>query len=116
MSRDVSNHHPYVISMTTDIPKSRVSHFENFWLPHDDFMPVMIHGWNVHVGVQDKAKRLMAKFNNLCRVLRSWYGNISNLATNISNDKLLIGFLINLRRFVISPLKNGILETLCRTT
>jgi hypothetical protein len=99
MSRDVSDHHPCLISMTTDILKSRVFRFENYWLLHDDFLPVMEHGWNAKVGVQDKAKKLMAKFKNLCRVLRSWYANISNLATNISNNKLMIGFLDSVEEF-----------------
>jgi hypothetical protein len=48
---------------------------------------------------QDTAKKLMAKFKNLRRVLRCWYANISNLATNIKNNKLKIGFLDKLEEF-----------------
>jgi hypothetical protein len=70
LARDVSNHHPCLILMTTDIPKAKVFRFENHWLLHDEFMPVMEHKWNVVVPSVDSAKRLMAKFKNLRRVLR----------------------------------------------
>jgi hypothetical protein len=73
--------------MTTDIPKSKFFRFENYWLLHEDFMPAMQHGYNLHVLPQDTTKKLMAKFKNLRRVLRCWYVNISNLAINI---KLII--------------------------
>jgi hypothetical protein len=70
LSHDVSDHHPCLISMTTDIPKSKVFRFENYWLLHENFMPVMHHGWNLQVLPQDSAKKLMVKFKNLRRVLR----------------------------------------------
>jgi hypothetical protein len=47
LSRDVSDHHPCLVSMTTDIPKSKVFRFDNYWLLHDDFIAVMQHGWNL---------------------------------------------------------------------
>lgn len=40
-----------------------------------------------------KQKNLIAKFKNLRRVLRMWQSQISNLATTISNTKLLIALL-----------------------
>jgi hypothetical protein len=62
-------------------------------------MSVMQHGWNLHVLPEDRAKKLMAKFKNWRRVLICWYANISNLATNIKNNKLMIGFLDTLEEF-----------------
>jgi hypothetical protein len=99
LSRDVSDHHPCLISMTIDIPKSKVFQFENYWLLHEDFLLVMHHGWNLHILPQDRAKKLMTKFKNLRKVLRSWYTSISNLATNIASIKLMIGFLDTLEEF-----------------
>jgi hypothetical protein len=93
LARDVSDHHPCLILMTTYIPKVKVFRFENHWLLHDEFMPVMEHGWNVAVSPVDSAKRLMAKFKNLRRVLICWYAQISNLATSIQNNRLLLSFL-----------------------
>jgi hypothetical protein len=69
--------------MTSDIHKLKVFRFENYWLLHEDFMPAMQHGWNSHDLPQDRSEKLMAKFKKLRRVLRFWYANISNLATNI---------------------------------
>jgi hypothetical protein len=44
LSRDVSDHHPCLVFMKNDIPKSKVFRFENYWLLHEDFMPAMQHG------------------------------------------------------------------------
>lgn len=41
LSRDTSDHTPCLISISTEIPKSRVFHFENYWLQHDEFMQIM---------------------------------------------------------------------------
>jgi hypothetical protein len=41
----------------------------------------------------DKAKMLIAKFKNLRRVLRTWQGQISNLNTTISNNRVMLSFL-----------------------
>jgi hypothetical protein len=40
-SRDVSDHSPCLISVSTDIPRFKVFRFENYWLLHSDFMQVM---------------------------------------------------------------------------
>jgi exonuclease III len=37
LSRDISDHSPCLISITTDIPRSKVFRFENYWLLHDDY-------------------------------------------------------------------------------
>jgi hypothetical protein len=51
--------------MNTDVPKAKNFRFENHWLLHEEFMPVMQHGWNLAVSPMDNAKKLMAKFKNL---------------------------------------------------
>jgi hypothetical protein len=56
-------------------------------------MPVMQHDWNVAVRPMDSAKKMMAKFKNLRRVLRCWYAQISNLTTTIQNNKMVLRFL-----------------------
>jgi hypothetical protein len=98
-SRDVSDHHPCLILMNTDIPKAKTFRFENHWLLHEKFMPVMQLGWYLTVRPMDSAKKLMAKFKNLRRVLRCWYAQISNLATAIHNNKLVLSFMDNVEEF-----------------
>jgi hypothetical protein len=62
-------------------------------------MPVMQHGWNLAVRPMDSAKKMMAKFKNLRRVLRCWYAQISNLATSIHNNKMVLSFLDTIEEF-----------------
>jgi hypothetical protein len=62
-------------------------------------MPVMEHDWNVALILVDSAKRLMAKFKNLRMVMRCWYAQISNLATTIQNNKMVLSFLDAVEEF-----------------
>jgi hypothetical protein len=62
-------------------------------------MQVFMHGWNVPVAQEDKAKRIVAKFKNLRRVLRVWQANLSNLATVISNNKVVLMFMDTMEGF-----------------
>lgn len=85
LSKETSDHIPYLISITTDIPKAKVFHFENYWLHRQDIQQVLQHGWELQGAHTDKARRVVAKFRNLRRVLRAWHARISNLAATISN-------------------------------
>jgi hypothetical protein len=38
LSRDISDHCPCLILISTDIPRASVFRFENYWLLHDEFM------------------------------------------------------------------------------
>jgi hypothetical protein len=58
-------------------------------------MAVMQHGWDVPVSHQDVAKRPVAKFKNLRRVLKN-YSQLSNLAVMITNNKLVLQFMDSL--------------------
>jgi hypothetical protein len=62
-------------------------------------MPVMQHGWNVAAEHMDSGKRLMDKFKNLRRILRCWYTQISNLASSIQNNKLVLNFLDTIEEY-----------------
>jgi len=99
LSRETSDHYPCVVKVSTDIPKPRVFRFENYWLLHDDFIQVMQHGWNVPTHHMDKAKKLVAKFKNLRRVLKAWQKTLSNLATVIANNKTILLFIDTLEEF-----------------
>jgi hypothetical protein len=99
LSRDISDHSPCLIHISTDIPKARIFIFENYWLLHDDFMQVMQHGWHIPVVNTDNAKKLTAKFKNLRRVLKAWQLQLSNLASVISNNQMVILFLDILEEF-----------------
>jgi hypothetical protein len=93
LSRDISDHTPCLISISTDIPKAKVFRFENYWLLHEEFMQVMEHRWNVPINQSNKAKMVTTKLENLRRVLRAWQGQLSNLNTTINNNKVMLSFL-----------------------
>jgi hypothetical protein len=77
---------------------------------HEDFMQVMQYGWTVPVAHLDKAKKLMAKFKNLRRVLRVWHSKLSNLAATITSNKLVLQFLDILEEFRDFLWRNGTSE------
>jgi hypothetical protein len=93
LSRDISNHTPCLVSISTDISKAKVFRFENYWLLLEEFMQVMEHGCNVPINQSNKVKMVTAKLKNLRRVLRAWQGQLSNLNTTINNNKVMLSFL-----------------------
>ena len=60
MARPISDHLPCVIKIGTNIPKTRVVRFENFWLQHSTFKEVVVVAWNIPVGNLDAAKIINA--------------------------------------------------------
>jgi hypothetical protein len=85
--RDISYHTPCVISASTNIPRPRVFKFENYWLEHEDFLAVMLHGWNLPTQQQDSAKNISAKFKSLRRIFKTWKNQLPNLAATIRSTK-----------------------------
>jgi hypothetical protein len=73
LSRDVSDHSPCVVTISTDIPKAKKNCFENYWLLHEEFMQVLEHGWNLPCNQEDRAKKLGVKFKTLRKILRQWH-------------------------------------------
>ena len=41
-TRDVSDHTPLLVHMSSKIPKTSTFHFENNWLLHADFLPLVL--------------------------------------------------------------------------
>jgi hypothetical protein len=62
-------------------------------------MFVMQHGKDIAVRTMDSAKKSMAKFKNLRRVLRCWFAQISNLSKSIHNNKLVLHLLDTLEEY-----------------
>jgi hypothetical protein len=91
--RDISDHTPCVISASTNIPRPRVFKFENYWLEHEDFLAVMLHGWNLPTQQQDSAKNIGAKFKSLRRIFKTWKNQLPNLAATIRSTKETIQLL-----------------------
>jgi hypothetical protein len=73
------DHVPYLISISTAIPKSHIFIFENYWLLNEDFMNQVSIGWHSDYHHSDAAKMITAKFKNLRKVLKEWKRTLSNL-------------------------------------
>lgn len=89
MVMETSDHAPYIISISTIIPKRSIFRFENYWLEHQDFLPLVQQTWNTPLNVTDEAKIITAKFKNLRKVLKDWQRNLSSLKTAIQNVNFL---------------------------
>ena len=71
LSKPVSDHFPYVISIGTSIPKAQVFRFENFWLQHHDFKEIVQANWQQPLMASDCAKLITAKFKRLRKCLKN---------------------------------------------
>jgi hypothetical protein len=84
LTMETSYHTPCAISVSTNIPKGVLFHFENHWLEHPRFLYVVQHHWTAPGHVSDAAKILSAKFKNLRSALKIWKASISNLKKLLS--------------------------------
>jgi hypothetical protein len=82
-----------VIEVKTAIPKGEVFRFENCWLQHESFLPLVASTWNGNFPQSDAAMLLTAKFKSLRSNLKSWQSQLSNLKITIANVKLVISFI-----------------------
>lgn len=90
--REVSDHTPLNISISTSIPKSNLFRFENFWLLREDFKDILMDNWHAPDYINDKAKIVTRKCKNLSGALKAWSSSFSNLKLYITNISLTIKF------------------------
>lgn len=87
------DHTPCVVSIATDIPKSRIFRFENFWLLDDQFPGILAECWSETNQHTDCAKALTAKFKALRKRLREWQASKTGMRTIIANTRVSLQFL-----------------------
>ena len=88
-----SDHIPYKIIISTQIPRSNVFRFENFWVEHDSFLTTVQDSWLSTPVASNPTKTISAKFKKLRAKLKSWSHNLSNLKLLIGNGNTVISFL-----------------------
>lgn len=96
---ETSDHVPYLVNISTDIPKGCIFRFKKNWLQHDDFVNQVHLAWDYPVHCTDTAKSLTAKFKNVIKVLKDWKQTLSSLMKNINNFKLVRSFMNLLEEF-----------------
>lgn len=63
--REVSDHTPLLITISTSIPRASIFRFKNFWLMRDDFQQILVDNWQAPSYLFDRAKILTRKCKNL---------------------------------------------------
>jgi hypothetical protein len=62
-------------------------------MEREHFMQVVNHGGSLPTYHVDAAKRLLTKFKNLRRVLKTWQRHTSSLSANVESDKLILSMM-----------------------
>jgi hypothetical protein len=89
----ISDHVPYVIQITTKIPKANVLRFENYWVNHSDFLDTVKLHWEPTPFYGCAAKTINAKFKQTRRGLKPWSKSFSNLNRAIHNSGWVLALL-----------------------
>ena len=93
LSKPVSDHTPFVVSIGSKIPKSSSFRFENFWVDIPGFLDTINLHWNSTPFYSNAAKTLAAKFKQTRIGLRKWSRNLSNLNKLIFNSNWTLSLL-----------------------
>ena len=86
LGKHVSDHTPCVVSIERTIPRSKLFHFESYWVQHPGFMEVVAASWAKQVKTTNTATSLCRKLKNLCRDIKRWIKGISKLKVETENS------------------------------
>ena len=85
-----SDHTPCVVTIATNIPKSRIFRFENYRLLDEQFPVILTKCWADTNHHTDCAKALTTKFKALRKKLKDWQASKTGLRTIIANTKTIL--------------------------
>ena len=94
LAKTASDHVPCVVSIDTNIPKSKVFRFENFWVDMPGFMDCVRNSWEAPVFADLSASAVLTrKFKWLRSDLRAWSKKLSYLKKlTVDCNKVIIFF------------------------
>lgn len=92
----LSDHTPFVVIVSTNIPRSSIFRFENHWLCSDEFNTIVSDCWHNTAQLADSVRALTAKFKSLRKRLREWQSTKSGLRVSITNSRITMLFLDNI--------------------
>jgi mannosylglycoprotein endo-beta-mannosidase len=96
MAKSSSDHVPCMVTIDTNIPKSRIFRFENYWADHPSFLECVRNSWNKSSYKKNSAAILAHKFKTLRYDLKKWKTGLSDIKILIKNCNKVILFLDNL--------------------
>jgi hypothetical protein len=65
LSKPTSDHIPHVLHIGTNIPKSKIFRFENYWANHPGFLDVVSTHWNNSPVYANATKNLNSKLKHV---------------------------------------------------
>ena len=86
------------MKVTISMPRSNVVRFENWWMDHDSFLPLVESVWKQSIHYADAAKRINAKMKILRKSLKNWAKTLSKLKEDILSLNALIAMLDTLEQ------------------
>jgi hypothetical protein len=90
LPRPVSDHIPYLVSIQSSIPRTKLFRFENYWTQHPGFKETVQNAWHKNVRKTNVAAVVSAKLKNVRQALKKWNKSISKLSLLIDNcEKVL---------------------------
>lgn len=90
LGKPVSDHIPYVITIETSIPRSKLFRFESYWVDHPGFQEVVASAWAKQVRSDNYATVICRKLKTLCYELKRWSKGISKLSIAIDNSNIAL--------------------------
>ena len=96
LGKPVSDHIPCVVAIESNIPKSKLFQFENYWVNHEGFSDVVARSWSKPCHAPNSTALICKKMKNLRYELKRWSRGISKLKTMIQNSNEALAQLDNL--------------------
>ena len=84
LAKTSSDHVPCVVSIDTNIPKTRVFRFENYWLTQSTFKDIVKNAWDIPAGFTEPAKIINAKLKHLRRSIKLWIKDLPCMRKQIA--------------------------------
>jgi hypothetical protein len=93
LSRPLCDHSPYVISISTFVPKSKLFRFENFWMDFPDFLSMVYLHWNTSPYFATVAQSINAKSRQVRAGVKFWSKELSKFGKLINNCNFVLALL-----------------------
>lgn len=108
MAKITSDHIPCKVSIGTNIPRSNIFRFMNFWVEHARFLDTVSSHWVQPTFTTSATRSISVKLKKLRSALKVWSQSLSNLSLLIANCNKVTLFLDVLedRRPLFNPEAN----------
>ena len=93
MANLFSDHVPILISIGTNVPKTHIFWFEEYWLEFHGRKDVVVSAWHCGKQGRNSAQDITARLKSLRQGIKAWSRNLSQLAKIISTYNYVMALL-----------------------